>query len=103
MQININDQLIEQMVKEKTEEAVRKRIKEMQGDYTSKAFIEDIIRTVIWRKILELCPDVENYIKKEVNRCIDYWITNQEDIKISKKELVENIVESLLESFKYVK
>lgn len=99
MQININDELIEQMVKDKTEEAVKKRIKEMQGDYTSKGFIEDIIRTVIWRKILELCPDVENYIKAEVDRCISYWITKQGDIKLSKKELVENIVDSLLEKF----
>lgn len=102
MQININDQLIEQMVKEKTEEAVRKRIKEMQGDYTSKAFIEDIIRTVVWRKILELCPDVESYIKAEVDRCISYWVNKQGDIKLSKKELVEKIVDSLLESFEGV-
>ena len=95
MDINIPDEIIEKMVKEQVNTAVRKRISEMQGDYTSKSFIERIIKDVIWDKIYSLCPDVENYIKSEVQRCVDCAF--DENIKLSKKQLVEMIVDNLLE------
>lgn len=99
MQINIPDETIEQMVKEQTKENIRKRVKEMQGQYTSKGYIEDIIRDVIWDKIVELCPNVEKYIKSEVQRCVDSTFRLQEgSIKFNKKQLVEEIMDSLIEN-----
>ena len=99
MQINILDEVIECMVKEQVETSVRKRIKEMQGNYTSKGYLEDLIRDVIWDKVLEMCPDIECYIHSEVERCIDYAFNEGNNLNLTKKQLVENIVDSLLERF----
>lgn len=99
MLINISDDVIEQMVKEQVNTSVRQRIKEMQGDYTSKGFIENIIKDIIWNKISELCPDVEDYIKSEVERCVNSAFSRQNDLKLTKKQLVEQVVENLLEKF----
>ncbi|WP_291567077.1 MULTISPECIES: hypothetical protein [unclassified Clostridium] len=97
MQINIPDETIEQMVKEQVNISVRKRIKEMQGNYTSKGYIENIISEVIWDKILKLCPDVEKYIKSEVERCVDHAFSRQGELNFTKRQLVEEIVSNLLE------
>lgn len=40
MDISISNKSIEDMV----EQSVRKRVKEMQGNYTSKAYLEDLIK-----------------------------------------------------------
>lgn len=99
MQINIPDEVIKQMITEQVDTSIRKRIKEMQGDYTSKGFIEKLVREVIWDKIYTLCPDIENYIKSEVQRCIDSVFDKSENLKLSKKQLVEQVIDGLLERF----
>lgn len=95
MDINIPESKIEEIIKEQVDKSVRKRIKEMQGDYTSKSFIENIIGKVIWSKIYEIVPDVETYIKDEVERCIKCAL--ESNIQITKKQLVDLVIEGLLE------
>ena len=97
MKININDDEFDEFVKSQVKEEVRKRIKEMQGSYTSKAYIEDIIRNFIWDKIYELCPDIEGYLRNETKKCINYSMTNIN--KISKQQLVNEIIDGLFDRF----
>ena len=52
MAINISDEEIREIVKEEVDKSVRKRIKEMQGDYTSKGYLENLITEVLWDKII---------------------------------------------------
>lgn len=93
---DISDELIQEMVQEQVVATTRKRIKEMQGNYTSKGFIENVIQNIVWDKISELCPNVETYINDEVEMCIKNSFKNE---KISKTQLVEQIVEGLFEKF----
>ena len=95
MVIDISDEKIEEMIKEQVDTSVRKRIKEMQGNYTSKSFIEDIVQKVVWNNIIELCPDINDYIQDEIKRCVDCAFEYKP--KLTKKQLVENVVEELLE------
>lgn len=95
MLINVDNNEIAKMVSNHVKDEVRKRIKEMQGDYTSKGFIENIIRDTVWDKIHELCPDVEDYLRNETIRCIDYAMSGVS--KISKQQLVSEVIDGLFE------
>lgn len=95
MIIDIKEKEIEEMVNHQVRDEVRKRIKEMQGSYTSKGYIESLIRDAIWDKIYELCPDVEEYLRSETKRCIDYAMSNVS--KISKSQLVGEVIDGLLD------
>lgn len=98
MIISIDDNELDKMVKDRVREEVRRRIKEMQGSYTSKGYLEDLIRDTIWEKIYELCPDVEEYLRNEAKRCIDYSMEKVD--KISKQQLIGEIIDGLFEKFK---
>lgn len=97
MQINVDEKLIEQMVKDQVEETVKKRIKEMQSNYTSKGFIEKLIKEVIWKQITDLVPGVEEYIKSEIEDCVKIQL--QFEKKVSKKEFIDMALEKILERF----
>ena len=98
MVVNIDESELDKLVKDQVREEVRRRIKEMQGSYTSKGYLEDIIRDTIWDKIYELCPDVEEYLRTEAKRCIDCSMENVD--KISKQQLVGEVIDGLFERFK---
>lgn len=93
MEIVIDDKKIEEMVKEQVDKTVRSRIKEMQGDYTSKGYIESVIREVIWDKILSLCPTVEELLHKEISQSIGYAI---KQTNVTKTQLVNMVVDGIL-------
>lgn len=93
MDISISDKSIEDMV----EQSVRKRVKEMQGNYTSKAYLEDLIKKVIWDKIKELCPHIEDEIRKEVE--ISTKTTLKSNLReVKKSELLNMILDDLLDN-----
>jgi len=93
MEIVIDDKKIEEMVKEQVDKTVRNRIKEMQGNYTSKGYMESLIREVVWDKISGLCPDVENLLQEEISRSINYAI---KQTNITKTQLVTMVVDGIL-------
>jgi uncharacterized protein YbcI len=99
MIIDIPNERIEQMIKEQVDASIRTRIKEMQGNYTSKGYLEELINNVICEKIYSLCPDIESHIKNEVERCIASAFEQQDKVKFTKKQLVEQIVDNLMERF----
>ena len=102
MNIEIKDEDIKKMVEEQVDKSVKNRIKEMQGNYTSKGYLEEIIRYVIWDKVQELVPNIECYIREQVQDCInDAFEIEKNCFNITKKELVEKIVDSLLNKFQY--
>lgn len=95
MTVNIDDKELNRIIKEQVVNEVRKRVKEMQGNYTSKGYIENIIRDTIWDKIYELCPDVELYLQNESKRCIDIAMSNVR--KVSKQQLVSDVIDGLFD------
>lgn len=96
MGIIISDEEIREIVKNEVDKSVRKRIKEMQGDYTSKGYLEDIMRDVIWNTICDKIPRIEEYIKSEISRCIDYKKKISENI--NKRQLINSVVDAFLEN-----
>lgn len=97
MIVTIDDNELDRMVNNQVREEVRRRIKEMQGSYTSKGYLEDIMRDIVWNKIYELCPDVEEYLRSETKRGIECSMSNVE--KISKQQLVTEVIDGLFERF----
>jgi len=94
MIVNINEDEFNKVIQDQIKAEVRKRIKEMQGDYTSKGFIENFIKEVIWDNIYKLCPDVEEYLKSETEKCIDCAMSDVR--KVSKRQLVDEVIDGLL-------
>lgn len=86
---------IEEELKSEVEKLVRKRIKEMQGDYTSKAYIENIINDVVYKKILLEIPDVIEYTQKRIDSVIYLYKESFRELK--KSEILNLIVDKLLD------
>lgn len=99
MNINIPDEVIQKYIEEQVDKSVRKRIKEMQNNYTNKGYIQNLITEVVWNRISELVPDVDKFIKAEVHRCLNGKI-NSESNKITKEELTELMIDKLLKKMK---
>lgn len=97
MEIVINEEQIRNIMTGLTETTVRKRIKEMQGDYTSKGYLEEIIREVVWDKICNLIPNIDDYIESTVKESIQIVLEDKKGKKIPKSELVRLVVNGLLE------
>ena len=95
MAINIPDEEIREIVKEEVDKSVRKRIREMQGDYTSKGYLENLITKVLWDKIICEIPDLEDYIKSEIHEYINFKKNNSP--KITKRELINSVIDAFLE------
>lgn len=95
MEIRISEEEIRKIVAEETERAVRKRVREMQGDYTSKGYLEDLISKVLWDTICKNIPDIERYLKEKIDNII---AIKKESIDVpSKKEVMESLVEAVLD------
>ena len=94
MQIVISEDEIRKIVAEETEKAVRKRIKEMQGDYTSKGYLEEMISRVLWDTITSKIPSIEEYLENKIDSIIE--IEKQNIGKVSRKEVIERIADAII-------
>jgi hypothetical protein len=94
--IQINEEEIRNIVKEEVDRSVRKRIKEMQGDYTSKVYLEELIRNTLWDTICDKIPTIEEYVGTEIHRVIEYKKANGE--KLSKRVLIDLILDEILDN-----
>lgn len=93
MGIILNDEQIRIIVQEETNKAVRKRMREMQGDYTSKAYLEDIMRRVLWETVSEKIPDLESFVRKTISEAV---ASKKSLIPVpSKSEIIDAIIEKL--------
>jgi len=93
MEIKISEDEIREIVKEESEKAIRKRIREMQGDYTSKGYLEEVMKDVIWNTLMERIPNLEQYVYE----CVEKTVKEQKQyITVPKKsEIIDAIVEAL--------
>ena len=72
----------------------------MQGDYTSKGFVETLIKKIVENKIYHLFPNVEVYIQSEVAKCVNRVLVDTDVTKSFIKELIlDTIVDNLSEKF----
>lgn len=93
MGIFISDEEIREIVKDETDKAVRNRIREMQGDYTSKGYLENIMRDVLWDTIVSKIPNIEDYLHKRIDEILE---TEKQSIpKLSKSEIIDVIIDKL--------
>lgn len=93
MGIILNDEQIRVIVQEETNKAVRKRVREMQGDYTSKAYLEDIMRRVLWETVSEKIPDLESFVRKTISEAV---ASKKSLMSVpSKSEIIDAIIEEL--------
>ena len=93
MQIVIDEEQIRQIVEEETKKAVRKRIREMQGDYTSKGYLENLMQSIIWDTIVNKIPNIEDYVKERIDEVVRY---KKKTLEVpSKTEVIEYIVDNL--------
>lgn len=84
----------DKLIQEEVEKSVRKRIKEMQGDYTSKGFITNIINQVIYEKVIEEIPEIEKYINEQIREiCYEYKKSIRQ---MKKSEILNLIIDNLL-------
>lgn len=84
----------DKLIQEEVEKSVRKRIKEMQGDYTSKGFITNIINQVIYEKVIEEIPEMEEYINEQIREiCCEYKKSIRQ---MKKSEILNLIIDNLL-------
>lgn len=84
----------DKLIQEEVEKSVRKRIKEMQGDYTSKGFITNIINQVIYEKVIEEIPEIEEYINEQIREiCCEYKKSIRQ---MEKSEILNLIIDKLL-------
>lgn len=84
----------DKLIQEEVEKSVRKRIKEMQGDYTSKGFITNIINQVIYEKVIEEIPEIEEYINEQIREiCCEYKKSIRQ---MKKSEILNLIIDNLL-------
>ena len=103
LNFDIPDDVVEEMVRQECISATRKRIKEMQGDYTSKEFIEEQIRSVVIGTIHDFIPDLDQVIKE----LVDSWL--KESIKskfkyekMTRKKLIDELVDKVFDKFEYL-
>lgn len=92
--IVINDKDIQKIVKEEVDKTVRKRIKEMQGDYTSKGYLEFLIHDVLWDTILEKVPTIEEYLQNKIDEIASFYKNECKEIK--KSEITNKIIDALI-------
>lgn len=99
LKIEIKEEELRAIVKEEVEKYVRKRIREMMGDYTSKGYLEDIMYKQLLSLVLEKVPDVREVVDKR----IDMAIKDVESVghNISKNEIIDAIVDRLAEKEDY--
>lgn len=99
LKIEIKEEELRAIVKEEVEKSVRKRIREMMGDYTSKGYLEDIMYKQLLSLVLEKVPDVREVVDKR----IDMAIKDVESVghNISKNEIIDAIVDRLAEKEDY--
>lgn len=93
MSIIISDEEIREIVKDETDKSVRKRIREMQGDYTSKGYLENIMEDVLWDTIVNKIPNIEEYLHKRIDEILE--IEKQSIPKLSKNEIIDVIIDRL--------
>ena len=93
MSIIISDEEIREIVKDETDKTVRKRIREMQGDYTSKGYLENIMEDVLWDTIVNKIPNIEEYLNKRIDEILEK--EKQSIPKLSKNEIIDVIIDRL--------
>ena len=93
MSIIISDEEIREIVKDETDKSVRKRIREMQGDYTSKGYLKNIMEDVLWDTIVNKIPNIEEYLHKRIDEILE--IEKQSIPKLSKNEIIDVIIDRL--------
>lgn len=93
MELKLDEEELRAMVQEESEKAIRKRIREMQGQYTSKGYLEEVMREILWDTLTEKIPNLEaiviksiDEIIKEKKRCMEVP---------SKSDLIDAIIEAL--------
>lgn len=89
-----HDEEIQKIVKEEVDKSVRKRIKEMQGDYTSKGYLEELIRNVLWNTILDKIPTIDDYLQNKIDEITGFYKTECKEVK--KSEITNKIIDALL-------
>lgn len=92
--IVLNDEEIQEIVKEEVDKSVRKRIKEMQGDYTSKGYLESLIRETLWDTIVERVPSIDDYLQNKIDEITEFY--KNECASIKKSEITNKIIDALL-------
>lgn len=93
MEIKINEEQIRAIVKEETDKAIRKRIREMQGQYTSKGYLEEVMRQVLWDTLTERMPNIEEFVVKTIERVAD---EQKKLLKVpSKQQIIDEIIDKL--------
>ena len=93
MNITISEEEIREIIKDEVDKSVRKRIKEMQGDYTSKGYLENIIYDVLWKTIVNKLPNVEKYLYKRIDDILE--VEKKSIPKLSKNEVINVIIDKL--------
>lgn len=93
MSIIISDEDIREIVEEEVDKSVRKRTREMQGDYTSKSYLENIMRDILWDTIVNKIPNIEEYLYKRIDEILE--IEKQSIPKLSKNEIIDVIIDRL--------
>lgn len=93
MSIIISDEDIRGIVEEEVDKSVRKRIREMQSDYTSKSYLENIMRDILWETIVNKIPNIEEYLYKRIDEILE--IEKQSIPKLSKNEIIDVIIDRL--------
>lgn len=93
MEIKISEDEIREIVKDECNKAIRKRIREMQGDYTSKGYLEEVMKDVIWDTLMERIPNLERFVYD----CVERTVKEQKQyIEVpNKSEIIDVILESL--------
>ena len=93
MELKLDEEELRAMVQEESEKPIRKRIREMQGQYTSKGYLEEVMREILWDTLTEKIPNLEaiviksiDEIIKEKKRCMEVP---------SKSDLIDAIIEAL--------
>lgn len=93
MEIKISEEEIRHIVQEESDKAIRKRVREMQGDYTSKGYLENMMRDIIWDTIMYKIPDLESFVKDCVREAVN--VKKQEMKLPSKSEIIDAVIEAL--------
>lgn len=93
MEIVINEEQIRAIVQEESNKAIRKRIREMQGDYTAKGYLEEVMRQVLWETISERIPDLDSFIRKTIQDVVE--IQKGHITVPSKSEIIDAIIDEL--------
>lgn len=96
MEIRINEDEIRAIVKEESDRAIRRRIREMQGEYTSKGYLEQMMREILWETLSEKIPNLELFVYDCVKKAIDQ---QKQYIKVpSKSDVIDAMIEALKDS-----